>query len=127
MGGPLGSSQSTIPVVITIGDRRLTATFNDSATAQDLLTRLPLTVTMLDLYGHELVYRFDEPLATSDLTTAAPRRGDIVWSPRNALAIFYGDGDEAFSELQPLGTVTAGIDQIDQPGDSAVTFARAED
>lgn len=81
---------------------------------------------MLDLYGHELVHRFGEPLPTTTLITAVPRRGDIVyWVPRNALAIFYRDGDEAFTDLQPVGRVDAGIDQIDHPGDSSVTFVRA--
>jgi hypothetical protein len=118
---------STIPVIITVGDQRLVAAFADSATSDALLVQLPLTLEMLDLYGHELVHRFEEPLPTSSLVTATPQRGDIVyWSPRNALAIFYGDGDQPFSDLQMLGRIESGLDHIDQPGDITATFTHAE-
>jgi hypothetical protein len=117
---------STRPIVITIGDVRLSATFEDNATTEELLGKLPLTLAMLDLYGHELVHRFDEPLPTASLITRAPSRGDIVyWTPRNALAIFYADGDEAFSDLQMVGRVDVDIDLIEHPGDCNATFARA--
>jgi hypothetical protein len=118
---------SSIPVAITIGDIRLAATFESNSTSETLLGRLPFALPMLDLYGHELVHRFAEPLPTTNLVTRAPRRGDIVyWSPRNAVAIFYGDGDEAFSDLQ-IGRVDAGIDLVNHPGDTTVTFERAAD
>lgn len=116
---------SNTPVVITIGDLRLTAAFEENATSEALLRMLPASFAMLDLYGHELVHRFDEPLPTAELVTRAPRRGDIVyWAPRNALAIFYGDGDEAFSDLQIVGRIEDGIDLLDAPGDCDVSFAR---
>jgi hypothetical protein len=41
-------------------------------------------------------------------------------------AISYADGDEAFSDLQMVGRVDAGIDLVDHPGDSTVTFTRTE-
>lgn len=92
-----------------------------------LLSMLPLSLTMMDLYGHELVHRFDEPLPTSSLAAHAPRRGEIVyWTPRNALAIFYADSEEAFADLQPVGRIDDGLDSLDHPGDSAVLLARAE-
>lgn len=48
-----------------------------------------MSLPMLELYDHELVYRFAESLTTSDLTERTPRRGGIVyWTPRIALAVF---------------------------------------
>lgn len=57
----------------------LSATFEDNATSEALLGKLPLSLAMLDLYGHELVHRFDELLPIASLITRAPSRGDIVY------------------------------------------------
>ena len=79
---------------------------------------------MLDLYDHELVHRFTEPLPVSGLTACTPRRGDIVyWAPRNALALFYGDGDEQFADIQVVGRVDSGMDAVDHPGNVTATFS----
>ena len=68
------------------------------------------------------------PVNVADTDTAVYERviGVNMTGAWNSLKheIFDGDGDEAFSELQPLGTVTDGIDH---PGDSTVTFVRVED
>jgi len=60
----------------------------------------------------------------SRLTACTPRRGDIVyWAPRNALALFYGDGDEQFADIQVVGRVDSGMDAVDHPGNVTATFS----
>ena len=115
---------TTIPIAITIGDAQLVATLEKNATSETLISRLPISLPMLDLYDHELVHRFTEPLPVSGLTACTPRRGDIVyWAPRNALALFDGDGDEQFADIQVVGRVDSGMDAVDHPGNVTVTFS----
>src|SRR5437870_5392708 len=45
---------------ITVGDKVLTATLFDNATTRELISRLPLTLPMKDLYEREVVYNFPE-------------------------------------------------------------------
>ena len=49
---------TTIPIAITIGDAQLVATLEKNATSETLISRLPISLPMLDLYDHELVHRF---------------------------------------------------------------------
>lgn len=114
-------------VEITLRNVRLSATFDDNATSAHVLGMLPLSLDMLDVHGCELVHRFSEPLPVTEVVTSAPRCGDIVyWTPRNALAIFYADCDEAFSDLQIVGRVDDGGELPTSPGDDTVLFTRAE-
>jgi hypothetical protein len=115
---------TTTPIAITIGNAQLAATLEKNATSDALISRLPISLAMLDLYDHELVHRFTEPLPVSGLTACTPRRGDIVyWAPRNALALFYGDGDEQFADIQVVGRVDSGMDAVDHPGNVTATFS----
>ena len=43
---------------ITANDRHFTANLEENATTAALLSQLPLTLPMLNLYNRELTYRF---------------------------------------------------------------------
>ena len=43
---------------ITVGNKILYATLEDNATTRALLKKMPMTLTMQNLYGREMCYRF---------------------------------------------------------------------
>ena len=50
----------SMKIIVKVGDKALTATLIDSKTAKDLVSLLPLTLTMNDLFGRE---KFRSPAA----------------------------------------------------------------
>ncbi|GGF66479.1 cyclophilin-like fold protein [Alteromonas lipolytica] len=77
-------------IVFTVGDKKLSATLDDSAAAQDFLSRLPLTMTLKDYAGIERVAYFDRPLIIDGAPAGhKAKAGDITYyAPWGNLAIF---------------------------------------
>src|SRR6266850_7400484 len=74
---------------ITVGDKVLTAALYDNATTRELISRLPLTLPMKDLYEREVVYNFPEALPVSEEKRSGYEVGDIsYWSPWKSFVIF---------------------------------------
>lgn len=110
-------------VRIRAGDRTLTATFLDNATARALVARFPLTVPMKDLYGRELVYRFPDALPAQEVATSGYEVGDIVyWTPRHSFVLMYAQNGERISNLQRVGRIDSGAESLAGVGDATVTF-----
>jgi Uncharacterized conserved protein len=49
-------------IKITLNGQELTADFNNSDTAKELMSRMPLSVKMMNLYSREMTYRFPNAL-----------------------------------------------------------------
>ena len=52
--------ENSMKIKITVGNREVTATMKDNATARDFLSRLPIEVTMNDYAGAEKIF-YPEP------------------------------------------------------------------
>ena len=63
---------------ITANDRHFTANLEENATTAALLSQLPLTLPMLNLYNRELTYRFQQALLLTRHTLLAMQ---LVISP----------------------------------------------
>jgi hypothetical protein len=110
-------------VKLTVGDRVLTATFEDNATARALMSRFPLSLPMMDLYGREMCYRFPEPLPAENAGPSGYQVGDIAyWPPRHSFVIFYRQNGEIIDGLQRVGRMTSGTEVFQQTGDTQVKF-----
>ena len=104
---------------IKIGDKILTATLADKATARDFLSVLPLNVKMEDLFGREKYG--DLPKALSE---DAPRQnryevGDVAyWSPNHQLAVYYHQDGESIPSpgIIPIAKMDAGAEAFNVPG-----------
>jgi hypothetical protein len=70
---------------------------NDSATARDLATLLPLTLDMEDFHQSERIADPPRKLDTSGAPDAAtPKAGDLAYyAPWGNLAVFYRDGQHS--------------------------------
>jgi hypothetical protein len=78
---------------IKVGERLLTATLADSASARDFASLLPMTLTLSDYASTEKVSDLPRRLSTEGAPEGiTPTVGDITYyAPWGNLAIFYKD------------------------------------
>lgn len=110
-------------IKITVGDTELFATFEDNATTRALVEQMPMTLSMSDLYGREMCYRYGAgALPTDELRSDGYEVGDIAyWPPRGSLVILYEQNGEQF-ERQHIGHISEGVEIFAETGDAEVTF-----
>lgn len=115
--------EATIQIKISVDDTELYATFENNATTQSLIERMPMTLSMSDLYDREMCYRYGAyALPTDELRTDGYEIGDIAyWPPGGSLVILYEQNGEQF-ERQHLGHIDSGVEIFEQTGDFDVTF-----
>ncbi len=80
-------------VQVNIGEIALTGHLWDNATAEDLISLLPLTLTLADFNGSEKVARLPQKLSTEGVPPGdEPAVDDIAyWAPDGNLFFPYGD------------------------------------
>lgn len=101
--------EKSVKIKITSGEMILLATLNDSAPAQDLLKRLPMTLNMNAHQNREYYanIRLDDTSSTQD----GYQIGDIAyWSLGNSLILFYDKGYTG--NLIVMGKITSGLDVL---------------
>lgn len=114
--------KSDYKVKITVGSQELTATIYNNATGRALIDKLPMTLPMLDLYGREMCYRFDEALETDNVQYTGYEVGEIVyWPPRHSFVILYAQNGERF-DMQKIGKIDSDIEIFDGIGDVEITI-----
>ena len=81
---------------LKIDDKVITATLNDSKTARDFVSQLPLTLTKDDLFRREKFARLPRAISEEGKRTHTYEVGQVVyWSPGPDVAIFYrNDGEK---------------------------------
>lgn len=114
--------EKELKIKITADGHELTAVMEDNAASRAFMEKLPMTLPMLDLYGREMCYRFDEALPTDSLTSSGYVVGDLAyWPPRHSLVILYEQNGEHF-ERQHLGHINSGVEVFRNIGNVNVTF-----
>ena len=89
------AAESGTPITLTIGELVIPAVLNDTAAAQDLLSRLPYTVTV-DRGSVDFCGDIGQPLqyADSDFQRGL-QYGDIIWMPNGNWFVFFTDDIES--------------------------------
>ena len=116
------------PIILAFGNVELDAVLYDNATAHDLISRMPFSITLDDYAGMEKIFYPDEKLSTEGAPSGYdPSVGDITYyAPWGDVAIFYKDFGHA-KGLISLGKLADGaIAQLRQAGDQSVAFRRKE-
>jgi hypothetical protein len=119
-------------ILITIGELQLTAELNDSPSAQQLLAKLPLEITMTrwgdEYYGDAGLQVDEEPDARTRMEV-----GELaVWPSGAAVCIFFGptpasqaDEPRAISNVNPIGRILSDPSGLKELGSSVqVRFER---
>lgn len=102
---------------ISINGEVATATLDDTPTAKDFATLLPLSLTLKDYASTEKVSDLPKKPATDGAPAGYdPSVGDITYyAPWGNLAIFYEDFGYA-KGLIKLGTIDSGIEALKRSG-----------
>ena len=112
---------------ITIGNKTYTATMEDNAAAKDLLSRLPLEITLENFHNTtEKIFYPDPALNTEGVQGGcAPVPGDItIYAPWKNVAIFCKSWSHS-SDLIKIGHIDGnGIEALQVAGDIKVKLER---
>lgn len=112
---------------VTIGDTLLTGRLWDKATAHDLITQLPLTLTFRDFNGLEKISQLPRKLSMDGVPAGDdPFPRDIgYYAPSGDLVFYYGDVGY-FNGIVRIGQFDGNIDAItSQTGDFTVRIELA--
>jgi hypothetical protein len=111
---PAIAKEEAIQIKIIVNTQAIMATLNDSPSAKDFASLLPLTVTLDDYAKTEKVSNLPRKLTKEDASaTMIPKRGDITsYTPWGNLAIFYRDGYDS-PGLVKLGHIDSGIEALE--------------
>ena len=112
---------------ITVGNHTITATMEDNAAARDLLSRLPLKVTLDDFNNTTEKIFYPSPALTIEGVTrgCAPKPGDItIYVPWGNVAIFCKSWSHS-NDLIKIGHIDGnGIEELSVDDDITVKFMR---
>lgn len=113
-------------LLITIGDKTLTATLADTVGAvalKNLLSEEPITIDMRDYGGFEKVGSLGQNLPTDDTQTTT-QAGDIVLYQGNQIVIFYGSNSWSYTRLGKINNLTqAELKEILGSGSVTITLS----
>ena len=111
---PAFAKENIVHISITVNNQTITAIMDNSASAQDFISLLPMTVTLDDYANTEKVSDLPRKLTKQGApTTITPKRGDITsYTPWGNLAIFYRDGHDS-PGLVKLGHIDSGMDALE--------------
>jgi hypothetical protein len=123
-----GASDGT-PIRITFGDSELTARLHDNATARDLASQLPLTLTFRDHNSVEKTAPLPRELSLDGAPEGRdPVAGDVgYWAPGGDLVFYYDSDAPFFNGIVRIGEFDGDIDALERQGDDfSVTIERSE-
>lgn len=108
---------------MTINGRVATATLDDTPTARDFASLLPLTLTLTDYASTEKVSDLPRRLSQEGAPAGyAPSMGDITYyAPWGNLAIFYRDFSYSRGLIR-LGRIDSGGEALNQSGSLRTTI-----
>jgi hypothetical protein len=120
-----GQEASTMKIRLTFDGKAVEATLLDNATARDLLSLLPMTLTLEDYASTEKIAYPPRKLSTAGAPSGVdPSMGDIAYyAPWGNLAIFYKDFGYS-KGLIGLGRIDSGVEALSVPGSLKVTIER---
>lgn len=127
---PLESSTeetSAMKITIKTANKSVTATLNDSKSARDFFSLLPLDLTMNDLFKREKAASLPRAISEDAPRSRTYEVGDIAyWSPSHDVAIYYHDDGQTIPSpgVIMLGKI-ASVQVFDVPGPVKVIIERA--
>jgi hypothetical protein len=129
--GPGGASVlqgETMKISLKVNGKSLEVTLRESETTRDLVSLLPLTLTMNDLFGREKFGHLPRAISDSGERTHSYQVGEIAyWSPGPDIAVFYRHDGQTIPApgLIIIGKVESGVETLNVPGSLEVTIELA--
>lgn len=110
-------------MTVTVGDKLFTAVLYDNRTADELYSRLPLTLDMRELNGNEKYYNLDKSLKSKSSPAGHISKGDIKLFGDDCLVLFYEGFMSGYSYTN-IGYIenTDGLENAVGSGSVTVSF-----
>lgn len=115
-------------MIITIGDKKFTATLNDSEAAQEFTKLLPMEISMGEHNGNEKFCNLSENMPGRSSNPGRVESGDLmIWSS-STLVLFYAGSSTSYSYIR-LGKIDnpSGLSQELGRGSVKVNFELMKD
>lgn len=102
-------------IKITVADKVVTETLDNSPSAKELAAMLPLSLSMSDLFGREKYAGLPKSLSEKISKKSRYDVGDIAyWAPGKSFVIFYRhDGTASDSGISIIGKIDSGVEIFD--------------
>jgi hypothetical protein len=121
------STASETSIQVIIGDTVLTGRLWDNATARDLLTQLPLTLTFRDFNGVEKLARLPRKLSLDGVPSGDdPNPREIGYYAPSGDVVLYYDDVGYFTGIVRIGQFDGRVDTLmNQTSDFTARIERA--
>lgn len=123
-GSDYSEEEKSVKLKITIGENHAIAVLDDSKTARDFMSLLPLTLTMSDYNRTEKIADLPRELSLDGAPKSFdPEIGDIcTYAPWGNFVVFYKDFGNT-NGLVPLAHVESGLEYLaEQSGEFEITI-----
>lgn len=126
-----GTTAERTAITLTVGETILEGYLNDNRSARDLISRLPVTVS-LNRGSHDYCGDISPALAYDEEDVQNGwKNGDLAfWTAGNDFVIFHSDEENSFSigNIVNIGAVTSDLETVRSLGQNIdVTIAKAGD
>ena len=110
-------------MTVTVGDKTFAAVLYDNKTADELYSRLPLTLDMRELNGNEKYCDLDKSLPSKSSPAGHISKGDIKLFGDDSLVLFYEGFMSGYSYTN-IGYIedTDGLEEALGSGSVTMTF-----
>lgn len=104
---PSGPTAGRTSIVLDIDGVQVAGELDRSATAASLISALPLTVTMRDYAGQELIGKLPEALSLDGAPKASAAKALTIgyYAPQQSLVLYHADVG-SFAGIVPIGNLT---------------------
>ncbi|MEO8431120.1 MAG: cyclophilin-like fold protein [Acidobacteriota bacterium] len=109
---------------LKVKDTLISGTLNDSGTARDFISLLPITLKMNDLFKREKFGHLPRTISDDGKPTHTYKVGNVAyWSPGPDVAIFYRQDGRRIPEpgIIVIGTLDS-VEGLNGPGSVKVTI-----
>ncbi len=120
----VGTSESEISIILTVGDHNFRAALLNNETTAAFIEVLPLTLDMSELNGNEKYFYMDSGLPTDPCQPGQISAGDLMLYGNNCLVLFYESFSSGYSYTR-MGSLDdpAGLSEALGSGSAEVTFS----
>ena len=110
-------------MTVTVGDKTFAAVLYDNKTADELYSRLPLTLDMRELNGNEKYCDLDKSLPSKSSPAGHISKGDIKLFGDDCIVLFYDSFTSGYSYTN-IGYIedTDGLEEALGSGSVTMTF-----
>lgn len=117
--------KTDIPVSLTVNGQTFKAVFYDNKTANALLEKMPMTLTMKELNGNEKYHFFDTEFPTDEKSPGKIEMGDIMLYGPDCLVTFYKSHSTSY-QYTSVGKIenASGFAKAVGSGNVTITFRK---